>query len=92
MNILDQQGKNKKIWKGIKQLLCFKPKGSTLPSKLIIKEQEVTNDKAIAGQLLNKFFSEPNIKNNLASAVPKPNLPFNCYLNDHLAIQLRLRI
>jgi len=84
--------KTKKIWKGIKQLLCLKSKGSTLPSKLIINEQWITNDKAIADQLLNKFFSEPSIRNNLASAVPKPNLPFNCYLNDHLPIQLRLRI
>ena len=84
--------KTKKIWKGIKQLLCRKSKGSTLSSKLIIKEQWITNDKAIADQLLNKFFSEPSIRNNLASAVPKPNLPFNRYLNDHLPIQLRLRI
>ena len=63
-----------------------------MPSKLIIKEQEITNEKGIADQLLNEFFSEPSIRNNLASAVPKPNLPFNFYLDDHLPIQLRLRI
>ena len=63
-----------------------------MPSKLIIKEQWIANDKAIADQLLNKFFSEPSIRNNLASAVTKPNLPFNCYLDDLLPIQLRLRI
>ena len=49
-----------------------------LPSKLIINEHEITNDKAIAYQL-NKFFS--NIGKNLALTVPKPNLPFNCYLD-----------
>lgn len=39
----DQQGKNKEIQKGIKQLLCLKSKGSTLPSKLIIiNEQKIT--------------------------------------------------
>ena len=70
--------KAKEIWKGIKQLICLKSKGSTLPSKLIINEHEITNDKAIADQL-NKFVS--NIGKNLASTVPKPNLPFNCYLD-----------
>ena len=56
--------------------------------------QEITGtfDKATADQLLNKFFSESRIRNNLALAVPKPNLPFNCYLNNHLPIQRRLRI
>ena len=49
-----------------------------LPSKLIINEHEITNDKAIADQL-NKGFS--NIGKNLALTVPKPNLPFNCYLD-----------
>ena len=75
----------------------FKIQRFPLPSKLIINEQEITNDKAIADQL-NKFFS--NIGKNLASAVPKPNLPFNYYLDKpqassffyHLPIQLRLRI
>ena len=70
--------KTKEIWKGINQLICFKSKGSMLPSKLIINEHEITNDKAIADQL-NKFFS--NIGKNLALTVPKPNLPFNCYLD-----------
>ena len=78
--------------KGIKQLLHLKSKGSSLPGKLIINEQEITIDKATADQLLNKFFSESSIRNNLALTVPKPNLPFNCYLNNHLPIQLRLRI
>ena len=48
--------KTKEIWKGINQLICLKSKGSMLPSKLIINEHEITNDKAIADQL-NKFFS-----------------------------------
>ena len=65
--------KTKEIWKGIKQLICLKSKGSMLPSKLIINEHEITNDKAIADQL-NKFFS--NIGKNLALTVPKPNLSF----------------
>ena len=81
-----------KIWKAVKQLLCLKSTGSTFPSKLIINEQEITIDKATADQLLNKFFSESKIRNNLALAVPKPKLLFNCYLNNHLPIQLRLRI
>jgi len=72
------KAKTKEIWKVMKQLICLKSKGSTSPSKLIINEHEITNDKAIADQL-NKFFS--NIGKNLASTVPKPNLPFNCYLD-----------
>ena len=91
------KAKTKEIWEGIKQLICLK---STLPSKLIINEHEITNDKAIADHL-NKFFS--NTGKNLASAVPKPNLPFNCYPLDKLQassfflsrtvpIQLRLRV
>ena len=63
--------KTKEIWKGINQLICLKSKGSLLPSKLIINEHEITNDKAIADQL-NKFFS--NIGKNLALTVPKSNL------------------
>ena len=70
--------KTKEIWKGINQFICLKSKGSMLPSKLIINEHEITNDKAIAYQL-NKFFS--NIGKNLALTVPNPNLPFNCYLD-----------
>ena len=61
-----RQKQKQKLWKGIKQLLCLKSKGSTLPGKLIINEQEITNDKAIADKLLNKFFSESSIRNNLA--------------------------
>ena len=91
------KAKTKEIWEGIKQLICLK---STLPSKLIINEHEITNDKAIADHL-NKFFS--NTGKNLASAVPKPNLPFNCYpldkpqassffLSRTVPIQLRLRV
>lgn len=72
------KGKTKEIWKGIKQLICLKFKGSTSPSKLIINEHKITNDKAIADQL-SRFFS--NIGKKLASAVPKPNLPFNYYLD-----------
>ena len=73
------KAKTKEIWKGIKQLICLKPNlGSTLLSKLIINEHEITNDKAIADQL-NKFYS--NIGKNLASAVPKQNLPFSYYLD-----------
>ena len=94
------KAKTKEIWRGIKQLICLKSKGSTSPSKLIIIEHEITNDKAIADHL-NKFFS--NTGKNLASAVPKPNLPFNCYPLDKLQassfflsrtvpIQLRLRV
>ena len=88
------KAKTKEIWEGIKQLICQKSKGSTSPIKLIINEHEITNDKAIADHL-NKFF--------LASAVPKPNLPFNCYpldkpqafsffLSRTVPIQLRLRV
>ena len=51
------KAKTKKIWKGIKQLLCLKSKGSILPSKLIINEQEITIDKAPADQLLNKIIN-----------------------------------
>ena len=94
------KAKTKEIWEGIKKLICLKSKGSTSPSKLIINEHEITNDKAIADHL-NKFFS--NTGKNLASAVPKPNLPFNCYpldkpqassffLSRTVPIQLRLRV
>ena len=62
------KAKTKEIWKGIKQLICLKPKDSTLCSKLIINEHEITNDKAIAHQL-NKFFS--NIGNKLGISCTK---------------------
>jgi len=42
------KSKTKEIWKGIKQLICLKSKGSTSPSKFIINEHEITNNKAIA--------------------------------------------
>ena len=72
------KAKTKEVWKGIKRLVCLKSKGSISPSKLIINDHEITNVKAIADQM-NKFFS--NIGKSLASAVPKPNLPFNYYLD-----------
>ena len=50
------KAKTKETWNGIKQVICLKSKGFTSPSKLIINEHEITNDKAIADQL-NKFFS-----------------------------------
>ena len=50
------KAKTKEIWKGIKQWICLKSKGSTVPSKLIINEHEITNDKAIADHL-KKIFS-----------------------------------
>ena len=71
------KAKTNKIWNGIKQLLRLKKsKYFTLPSIFISNEQEITNDKATADQLLNKFFSDSSIRNNLALAVPKTNLPF----------------
>lgn len=50
-----------------------------MPSKLIINEHEITNHKVIADQFTDKFFSK--IGKNLASAVPKPNLAFDYYLD-----------
>ena len=50
------KAKTKEFWKGIKQLICLKSKDPTSPSKLIVNEHEITNDKAIADQF-NKFFS-----------------------------------
>ena len=58
--------------------MCLRSNGSISPSKLIINEHKITNDKAIADQL-NKIFS--NIGKNLASTIPKTNLPFNHYLD-----------
>ena len=46
--------------------------------KLIINEHEIANHKVIADQF-NKLFS--NIGKNLASAVPKPNLAFDYYID-----------
>ena len=74
----NNKGRTKEIWKGIKQLICLKSKGSNSPNKLIIDGHEIKNDKAIADEL-NKFFS--NIGKNLASTIPKPNLPYNYYLD-----------
>ena len=72
------KGRTKEIWKGIKQLICLKSKGLNSPKKLIIDGHEIKNDKAIAEEL-NKFFS--NVGKNLASTIPKPNLPHNYYLD-----------
>ena len=72
------KAKRREVWKGINQLICLKSNGSTLPSKLIINEHETTSHKVIADQF-NIFFS--NIGKNLASAVPKPNLAIDYYLD-----------
>ena len=48
------KAKTNKIWKGIRQFLRLKKsKCFTLPSIFISNEQEITNDKATADQLLN---------------------------------------
>ena len=41
--------------------------------------KKLQNDKAIADQYWINYFLV--LEKNLASAVPKPNLPFNCYLD-----------
>ena len=75
--------------------LCGSASPHPVRCHVIINEHEITNDKAIADQL-NKFFS--NIGKNLALTVPKPNLPFNCYLDKpqasvfFLLLQQRLKI
>ena len=66
------KAKTNKIWNGIKQLLRLKKsKYFTLPSIFISNEQEITNDKATADQLLNKFFSDSSIKNQLGLSCTK---------------------
>ena len=58
----------KNIWKGIKQIINSKPRGSSSsPSKILEGENVLTDSKSIANAF-NNFFA--NIGNNLATSIP----------------------
>ena len=58
----------KNIWKGIKQIINSKPRGSSSsPSKILEGENVLTDSKSIANAF-NNFFA--NIGNNLATSMP----------------------
>ena len=61
----------KNIWRGIKNIISFKPMRSSLPSKILIDNTESTDCKFIANAF-NYFFA--NIGQKLASSIPPVNI------------------
>ena len=60
--------KNSKLEsKGIKQIICLKPKSCQIPSKIIDNDRELTDKKEIANALCSYF---ANIGDHLASIIP----------------------
>jgi hypothetical protein len=57
-------------WKGIKQLITLKPRGHSLPTKIIKDGQEIKDTKNIS-LTFNEYFS--NIGKNIADSVPCTN-------------------
>ena len=55
------------IWKGIKQIIHFKPQASQKFIRIVDNNNEISDPKLIANAF-NKYFS--NIGNNLASSIP----------------------
>ena len=93
------KAKTKEIWKGIKQLVCLKSKGSTLPGILTINEQEITNS-MIKPLLINWINSSPQLKKKTWSQLYQNQIyhfifikisPRRLVSSSHLPIQLRLR-
>ena len=58
------------MWRGIKNIINLKPLNTSLPSKILINNTELTDCKSIANAF-NDFFS--NIGRNLASSIPFGN-------------------
>ena len=58
----------KNIWKGIKQIMTFKPQKASLPTKLVMSDSITTDTKSIANAF-NDFFS--NNGNKLAKSIPE---------------------
>ena len=56
----------KNIWKGIKQIVSLKSKSSSIPSKILTDNSEITDVPQIANSF-NIFFT--NIANNLANNI-----------------------
>ena len=64
---LQNSNNSKKIWKGIKQIIHYKPKSSQTSIKIVQYNKEVTDPKQIANTF-NKYFA--NIGNELAKSIP----------------------
>ena len=60
----------KNMWRGIKNIRSLKPLNTSLPSKILTNNTEVTDCKSIANAF-NDFFS--NIGRNVASSIPSGN-------------------
>ena len=55
------------IWKGIKEIISFKPLRNSIPSKVVVDNNAITDTYSIANSF-NAFFT--NIGNNLANNIP----------------------
>jgi hypothetical protein len=55
------------IWKGIKEIIYFKPLRNSIPSKVVVDNNAITDTYSIANYF-NAFFT--NIGNNLANNIP----------------------
>ena len=69
---------SKRIWKGIKQIIHFKPQASQKFIRIVDNNNEISDPKLIANAF-NKYFG--NIGNNLASSIPDVHKTPSDYLN-----------
>ena len=75
---IKNKSNTKEVWKGIRQIITLKSKGSFIPSKLVKDEHEIKDIRATANEV-NNFFSSTG--SNLASAVPATNVTCEHYLD-----------
>lgn len=57
----------KSVWRGIRNIISLKPMGSSLPSKILLDDAELTDSKDIANAF-NDFFI--NVGYNLSQSIP----------------------
>ncbi len=66
----NNQSNIKNIWKGIKSIIALKPFKSSVPSKIIVDNSELTDSKSIADAFNNHFI---NVSRKLTSTIPSSN-------------------
>ena len=68
----------KTIWKGIKELVAFKPKAYTTPTKIVTSSTTVLTKASDIANAFNHYFV--NVGKSLSQTIPKVDVSFSSFL------------
>ena len=71
------RGNSKRLWKGVKRVICYKSKQNRIPTKISHNNSETTDPKTIAN-VFNEYFA--NIGRELACSIPDTETTPNQFL------------